>query len=277
MEHLLIPGSQISITRLGLGCARLFGGREITASAKLIEAALRAGIRHFDTAPAYGSEDVLGDVLAGSSETTITTKIGLARRPAAADSRRLYFGSVYRRTIRPLLAHAPAMKAALLRVVSSPERLVAPPRRQLDRDEVLRELSESLRRLKRASVDLYLLHEPDGIEITDEIRELFTSLQAQGVIGAFGLAYGGNGGADSPFGTITQRRYAGESAQESEAGIARIYHGILRHRLQDASAARGELQASALIRTVLDRDPACAVVFSASSRSQIADIAQRAP
>jgi aryl-alcohol dehydrogenase-like predicted oxidoreductase len=278
MERLSIPGSRISITRLGLGCGRLLGGREMNSSATLIEAALQAGIRHFDTAPAYGSEEVLGEVLAGSSEATIATKIGIPRRLASASSPRQYFGSVYRRSIRPLLARAPAVKAALLRAASSRERLDSPPlRRQLDRGEVLRELSESLRRLRRTSVDVYLLHEPEGIEITDEIGELFSSLRTQGVIGAFGLAYGGNGSADRPFGTITQCRYASDGGQESHAGVARIYHGVLRHRLPDAGAAQGKLQTSALIRTVLDSDPTCAVVFSASSHWQIANVAQRAP
>lgn len=161
MERLLISGSRIIVTRLGLGCARLLGGRETNSSAKLIETALRAGIRHFDTAPAHGSEDVLGEVLAGSSEASITTKVGFAGRPAVAASRR-----------------------------------------QLGRDEVPRDLSESLRRLKRASVDLYLPHEPDGVELTDEIRELFTSPQAQGKLRACEVVFSAS--SRSQIATIAQ-------------------------------------------------------------------------
>src|SRR5262245_32083549 len=71
-------------TRIGLGCGRLIGGTSFRTSARLVEAALELGIRHFDVAPSYGlgtAEDVLGAVPGGVRDVTVTTKIG-APRPA---------------------------------------------------------------------------------------------------------------------------------------------------------------------------------------------------
>jgi aryl-alcohol dehydrogenase-like predicted oxidoreductase len=278
MERLAIPGSALSISRLGFGCARLFAGAELGSSARLIEAALRAGITHFDTAPAYGSEDVLGEVLAGEAGITIATKVGLARRTDAAPSPRRFFGAVYRRSLRPLLARNPALKSALLHLAASTAKPAgARTLRPLHRQEVLRELEESLRRLKRTAVDLYLLHEPEGLVIADELRELFDSLQAQGVIHAYGLAFGGVRDSGRRFGTAVQCRYQRETAQDPHAGFARLYHGVLRYQPQQAMPARSSWPARELVRQALASDPACAVVFSASSRQQIEAIAASHP
>ncbi len=63
IERVKVAGSTVTISKIGFGCGRIYAGSEIRSSALLIEAALSAGIRHFDTAPMYGlgqSEDVLG-------------------------------------------------------------------------------------------------------------------------------------------------------------------------------------------------------------------------
>lgn len=82
MERVAIADSDVKVTRVGLGCHRLYGGAELKTSMRLVEAALDAGIRHFDTAPLYGlglSEDALGVALKGVPDVTITTKVGIAR------------------------------------------------------------------------------------------------------------------------------------------------------------------------------------------------------
>jgi len=268
---LLIPDSTVRITRVGLGCARLFGGVERRASARLIEAALGAGIRHFDTAPAYGSEDVIGDILAGVSDITIATKVGIPRPPEGGTIRKVFLGPVYRRTIRPLLARAPGAKAALLRVASARRKpRPSQPPRSLGRAEVMQNLEESLHRLRRTCIDLYLLHEPEHLQITEELRELFDALKARGMIGAFGLAYGGKATRHVRF----QQRHDADDAGHSPAGCAQIYHGVLRHGRGEAGDAGDRLRAPMLIRNVLDRDPHCAVIVSASSPAQITEVGQ---
>ena len=77
IERINVAGSNTQISRIGFGCARIYGGRELKNSARVIEAALAAGIRHFDTALSYGEgefEDVLGRILANVPEITISTK-----------------------------------------------------------------------------------------------------------------------------------------------------------------------------------------------------------
>ena len=146
----LVAGSKVSITRVGFGCARIFGGIEKRASSKLIEAALEVGIRHFDTAPSYGdgeSEAVLGTVLAGIDDVTVTTKIGI---PRPALSVRPYSGAVlYRRFARPFISRFPRTKAKLLRIIGRSsigvgKAAASLPFRRLNREEVLRELKSKV-------------------------------------------------------------------------------------------------------------------------------------
>jgi len=44
IARIAIAGSDVAIARVGLGCSRIFGGRELRSSARLVEAALQAGI-----------------------------------------------------------------------------------------------------------------------------------------------------------------------------------------------------------------------------------------
>jgi hypothetical protein len=274
VDTLSVPSSSVAISRLGFGCARIFGGSELKASAALLETALDCGIRHFDTAPAYGSENVLGAVLASAPGTTIATKVG---HPSFADSRskpRRTFGPLYRRTLRPLLARVPRLKARLLKRAGTMEAGTAcGPKRRLQRDEVLRELEQSLRRLRRSTIDLYLLHEPEGIEITDELREIFQSLQADGVVGAYGLAFGALPLEAPPFGVVLQCRFPGAHAMPSHDAF-RIYHGVLRSGLQEGPSNGRRKTAAELIARWTGEQPFSAAIFSASTSRQIIQVSR---
>jgi aryl-alcohol dehydrogenase-like predicted oxidoreductase len=267
---LLVAGSNVSITRVGFGCARIFGGNEFRTSARLIEAALAANIRHFDSAPFYGSglcEAVLGTVLMGIRDITITTKIGI-HRPDQVGGK--YSGPVlYRRFVRPVMSRFPRTKARLLRLIERHGNAVAVSdhRRRLSREEVLRGLEESLRYLRRNFVDLYLIHEPDQFELTDEVKELFATLKLNGTIGAFGLAWGRAADTDAGFGTVVQGRYANNLPTYGKGGETRILHGVLRHYLSESSAHSED--AGTRIRNVLDAHPDTAIIFSASTPFQI--------
>ena len=276
VPSLIIPRSEVAISRLGFGCGRIFGGRELKSSARLIEAALTAGIRHFDTAPSYGngqSEAALGTLLAGVPNVTIATKIGSAR-PVVTTS---WTQIAYRRLVRPLLGHFPDTKAQLMLIMRRHRAGAAPPppRRKLCRDEVFRELEESLKQLRRSRIDLYFIHEPDLFELTDELKVLFSSLQKEGTIGAFGLAWGRIPDAGWGFGTVSQGRYGADLPTHAGAAEARIFHGVLRHAALSGTDRRHALGSGEHIRTVLDRHPDAAVIFSASRPAQIDDIASQ--
>lgn len=271
MDRIAIPDSSVSISPLGFGCARLFGGPETRASRRLIETALEQGIRHFDTAPSYGSEDVLGEILAGVPDVTITTKVGVPRSVMSRSSAKRLIGPLYRATFRPLLARMPTLKARLLR-----GRLQAPSsepveKRRLNRADVLRELDESLRRLRRTTIDVYLIHEPDAIEFTDELRDVFLTLQRSGTIKSFGLAFGG---VPSPisFGRVVQCRYDAEAIAVPHSGALRIYHGVVRIGMQARGASSRPRSPSGMVRDALALHPDTAVIVSASTPRQLSNL-----
>jgi D-threo-aldose 1-dehydrogenase len=276
MDKIQIQDSSVSLSRLGFGCARIFGGTELRASARLLDSAMSCGITHFDTAPSYGSsEDVLGAVLAGVSDVTIATKIGLSRAGRRQTGAARIIGPLYRKAVRPLLARAPALKSRLLRVASRPAATAAiGPKKRIGRDEVLRELEESLRRLRRTRIELFLLHEPEGIEITDELREVFLSLAKDGVIGAYGLAFGAGPTEAEPFGAVVQCRFPGSPHTSICRDATPIYHGVLRFGLSSRERDLGRLGAGALLAGVLREQPRSTVIFSASSVDQIRRIAE---
>lgn len=271
-QAIQIAGSNVTISRIGFGCARIFGGFEARASRRLIETALSVGIRHFDTAPAYGdSESVLGDVLVGMPDVTIATKVGIPRAASVAlNPVRI----VYRRVARPILSYVPSIKARLLRALDRNEESSEAveylrKRRELSRDGVLRSLEESLKRLKRSRLDIFLIHEPDQFEIDDKLSELFSKLQRDEVIGAFGLAYGRVADVASEFGTILQSRYSQELSNSTETRRTRILHGALRFgwNLMDTVSHAGTT--SDYLGRVLESHPDRAFIFSAGSRHQI--------
>ena len=89
MEHR--PIGSLSVSVVGLGCNN-FGGRiDAEAGARVVHAALDAGIDFFDTADTYGgglSEEILGKALRGRREQAIVaTKFG-APGSAPAGSKR---------------------------------------------------------------------------------------------------------------------------------------------------------------------------------------------
>lgn len=59
---------------------------------------------------------------------------------------------------------------------------------KLDRETILMELNESLRRMNRDSVDLLYFHFPDGKTPIDEALETISELYSQGTIKEFGLS-----------------------------------------------------------------------------------------
>lgn len=274
-----IHGGPVSITRLGFGCARLFGGAEARASARLIEAALECGIRHFDTAPSYGdgrSEQVLGEVLRGMTDVTLTSKIGIPRPTGPCGSWR---GRLYRGYLRPALASAPGLKRRLLtlaerrRAVGSPADSPAPSRRRIEPASVIHELETSLALLRREALDLYLIHEPECILIDDALLAAFAALRRQGLIRAFGVALGGEA-STWPVGVDVV-----QSLCPPEVGLVppladsptRIYHGVMR-RPPRVSAEPNEVAGPHALVAALQRHPQAGFLFSASTPRQIREL-----
>jgi D-threo-aldose 1-dehydrogenase len=164
---------QPPLPSFGLGAAQLgnlFRAISDEAAADTVDAAWRAGIRYFDTAPHYGlglSEHRLGAALARypRHEYLVSTKVGRRLEPR-------------RDTANHQDALGFAVPASLQRVWDfSP-------------DGIRRTLEASLTRLGLDSVDIVYLHDPDdhwSVASTTGIDTL-VGLRDEGVVSAIGVA-----------------------------------------------------------------------------------------
>jgi D-threo-aldose 1-dehydrogenase len=133
---------------LGYGTASL--GRSLTRRERmrLLETAYDCGIRWFDTAPLYGAgaaEEALGRFLRGKDDVVVATKVGIV---------------------------PPGLLGAAVRRPAAGGRF--------DPADVRRQVERSLRRLRRDSVDVVLLHEvnasaaPVALDALDLLRKAGT-------------------------------------------------------------------------------------------------------
>ena len=132
-----------------------------------LDAAWRAGIRAFDTAPHYGvglAERRLGEFLSGKprAEYLVSTKVGRLLVPSAGP-------------------------------VNGVDGFYDTPRLtrvwDFSRDGALRSLEESLGRLGLDRVDLALIHDPDdhAAQALDGAYPALHQLRSEGVVGAIGI------------------------------------------------------------------------------------------
>src|SRR5438067_4695454 len=155
MEIATIPETSIRISRVGLGTwaigGWMWGGTDEKDSIDTIHAAIDRGINLIDTAPAYGfgrSEDIVGKALASP---------GMRSRAVIASKVGLEWrdGKVFRNATR---------------------------------QRILREIDDSLRRLRTDFIDIYQVHWPDPLVPIEETAAAMRSLYEQGKIRAIGVS-----------------------------------------------------------------------------------------
>jgi D-threo-aldose 1-dehydrogenase len=159
--------TNLTVTRLGLGCAPLAGLFAPVSDAdahEVVDRAWERGLRLFDTAPLYGSglsERRLGEALRGRprDELVVSTKVGRVLVPGGEPDP-LFFG---------------ADQAA--------------PVFDFSADGTLRSLEASLERLGLDRVDIALIHDPDDHfdEAVSGAYEALDRLRQEGVLGAIGV------------------------------------------------------------------------------------------
>lgn len=186
MKDVLLPGSQRATSRFGYGTSGLHGGWSKRSSLALLEAAFDSGIRHFDTAPMYGlgaAEEVVGEFIARHrAQVTITTKFGLSSPRA-----NILFRAA-RVVLRPIVSHLPRAKSQLVRAASALSRAdVVPASARYSVPAMQASLEQSLRKLRCDGIDIFLLHEADAFDVTDDLRTALDNLVRKGWIGAWGL------------------------------------------------------------------------------------------
>lgn len=186
-----LHGTGVVTTALGFGCAGLFRLPWRSARRRVLDVAYDAGIRHFDVAPMYGlglAEAELGQFLQKRrANVTITTKFGI-------DPRLLTRGvAVLQAPLRAFLAKQANVNARLKESGRGPnsgsfgQLLYSSPGYSRKSAEVA--LERSLHSLKTDWIDVFLLHDPMGIPVTDapELVDYLDEQCRQGRIRSWGV------------------------------------------------------------------------------------------
>jgi aryl-alcohol dehydrogenase-like predicted oxidoreductase len=149
MERLKLPGTEIEISRIGLGCMSLKG--DLKHDQSIISASLAGGINFLDTADLYQNglnEEIVGSAIQGKrNEIVLATRVGNEMNP---DGKGWSWN----------------------------------PRK----DYILKAVEKSLKRLQTDYIDLYQLHGGTIEDPLEETFEAFEMLKSQGKILAFGIS-----------------------------------------------------------------------------------------
>jgi len=155
MEHAPIPCTSLEVSRVALGTwaigGWMWGGTDEAESIGTIQAAVEHGITLIDTAPVYGfgrSEEIVGRAIA---EGRLRSRVLIATKTGLEWKDGKAF-------------------------------------RNASRGRIMREVEDSLRRLRTDHIDIYQVHWPDPLVSIEESAEAMGSLFEQGKIGAIGVS-----------------------------------------------------------------------------------------
>jgi aryl-alcohol dehydrogenase-like predicted oxidoreductase len=155
VEAATIGGTSLTVSRIGLGTWAIggwkWGGTDEEESVKTIHAAVERGINLIDTAPAYGfgrSGEIVGRAIA---DRNLRSRVVIATKTGLEWKD----GKVFRNA---------------------------------SRDRILREATDSLRRLRTDYIDIYQVHWPDPLVPIEETAEAMQTLFDQGKIRAIGVS-----------------------------------------------------------------------------------------
>jgi aryl-alcohol dehydrogenase-like predicted oxidoreductase len=155
MDFATIPETSITISRVGLGTwaigGWMWGGTDEKESVRTIHAAIERGINLIDTAPAYGfgrSEEIVGRAIA---DHDLRLRLVIATKAGLEWKD----GNVFRNA---------------------------------SRERILREVDDSLHRLKTDYIDIYQVHWPDPLVPIEETAGAMQSLLDEGKIRAIGVS-----------------------------------------------------------------------------------------
>ena len=155
MERADIPGTSLQVSRVAIGTwaigGWMWGGTDEAESISTIQAALEHGINVIDTAPAYGfgrSEEIVGKAIA---EGRLRSRVIIATKTGIE----WRDGAVFRNA---------------------------------SRSRIMREIDDSLRRLRTDHIDVYQVHWPDPQVAIEETADAMHTLYRQGKIRAIGVS-----------------------------------------------------------------------------------------
>ncbi len=155
MERTEIPGTSLRVSPVAIGTwaigGWMWGGTDEAESIATIQAAFEHGINLVDTAPVYGfgrSEEIVGRAIA---ESGLRSQVHIATKAGL----QWQSGRVSRNASRA---------------------------------RILREVEDSLRRLRTDYIDIYQVHWPDPLITIEETADAMHMLLAQGKIRAIGVS-----------------------------------------------------------------------------------------
>jgi len=155
MAYSAITGTPLKVSRVAIGTwaigGWMWGGTDDTESISTIRAALDHGINVIDTAPAYGfgrSEEIVGKAIADGH---LRDKVVIATKVGLEWKD----GNVFRNA---------------------------------SRGRIMREIEDSLRRLRTDYIDVYQVHWPDPLVAVEETAAAMQTLFRQGKICAIGVS-----------------------------------------------------------------------------------------
>ena len=153
IEFVGIPETQLKVSRVALGTwamgGWMWGGADDRESIATIHAALSQGINLIDTAPVYGFG--VSEEIVGAALAGVRTEAVIATK-AGLEWRD---GKIYRNASRA---------------------------------RIMREVDDSLRRLRTDYIDIYQVHWPDPLVPVEETAEAMRMLHEQGKIRAVGVS-----------------------------------------------------------------------------------------
>lgn len=184
------PNTSRSTTPLGLGLATLMREPSSRTQQYLLQLAYDVGFRHFDVAPSYGlgtAERALGRFLQSHmDDVTVGTKVGIAVR------RNFMRFQAIQRPIRAMLRRFPSLRGRATRAVGS----AIHARSNFALSACTLSLENSLRELKRDSIDLLLLHDPEPEDLADgQVLEWIAGQKQRGLVRNVGIATSPTSGA----------------------------------------------------------------------------------
>jgi hypothetical protein len=162
------------------------------------------------------------------------------------------------------------LKSLARTVVTSASNSQARPRHDFSAAAIRASLEESLRLLRRASVDVFLAHEPHPEDLSDTVAEGFERLRGEGLIGAYGVGIGAISDRWSRFGAIWQSCWPGPSARAYAPDVTHVWHGAVRTRQQGAAQATS--RPSDVVREVLEVSPDAILLVSASTPARLREL-----
>jgi aryl-alcohol dehydrogenase-like predicted oxidoreductase len=155
MEFANIADTGLTVSRIGLGTwaigGWMWGGTDDEESIATIRAAVERGVNLIDTAPAYGfgrSEEIVGQAIA---DGRLRSRVVIATKTGLEWKG----GKVFRNA---------------------------------SRRRILREVGDSLRRLRTDYIDIYQVHWPDPLVPIEETAETMRTLLDEGKIRAIGVS-----------------------------------------------------------------------------------------